>query len=114
MADAHQPGQLLLVYPAVDGHPAARLIGQVQTLPGFLAGTGAGQVQMQPQVPQADEGAEQPVNPLGKTQLAGIEQVDRRWLRFVAGRKEFIVIAAADDIDVLALYTVESPLSCPA
>ena len=44
MAALHQPGQLLLIYPAVDGYPVALFFGQVQTLPGLLAGTGAGDI----------------------------------------------------------------------
>ena len=109
MTATHQPGQFLLVYSAVDGYPTALFFGQMQTLPGFLAGTGTGDVQVQPRVLKAGEGLEQPVNPLGQTQLSGIQQADWWRLCLYAGDKELFIISTTNDIYALSGDPVDFP-----
>jgi len=108
MAALHQPGQIDLAERPMDRDPSRQSSSQIETLPGLPAGPGTGQMQMDRLAAEAGEHPQQPVNPLGMAQLAGIEQLHRPGCRFVAEGEHPVIESGPDDLDFLSVHPIKT------
>jgi len=92
----------------MDRDPSRQTSSQIETLPGLPAGPGTGQMQMDRLAAEAGEHPQQPVNPLGMAQLAGIEQLHRPGCRFVAEGEHPVIESGPDDLDFLSVHPIKT------
>ena len=97
MAAPHQAGELLLAERPVHRQPRFQIPGQFKALQSLLTKPRSGQMQVCNSAVKALENPQQPVDSLGMTQFAGVEQLHRPCRWFVTEGEQPIIETGTDD-----------------
>ena len=97
MTGPHQRGELILTDVPVKSHSVSQLIDFAQAALRLLATARTGKVEVDIDVTSQGNRIEQDIHPLGMAELAGVEEIDRRWRGFFSRLEHAAIESTAND-----------------